>query len=147
MTGSNDLIGRLLQGMIDLILATDMSRHSALMSQWTAILDSGFDYTKEDHRNMVGEHFSPPQQSLYTPRAFWLERLNFSDVRLCSLAYTYKNYRVVFGIYTHARIGRKSICNNIFTNPVVTLLALKTWKFILHLNYPTLPFLFYLHSF
>ena len=58
MTGSSDLIGRLLQGMIDLILATDMSRHSALMNQWTAILDSGFDYGKEDHRNMVGEHFS-----------------------------------------------------------------------------------------
>ena len=42
-----------MQGMIDLILATDMTNHSALMSQWTAILEEGVDYTKDEHLKMV----------------------------------------------------------------------------------------------
>jgi high affinity cGMP-specific 3',5'-cyclic phosphodiesterase 9 len=50
---SSEDFKKIRKGMIDLILATDMSRHSALMNQWTAILDSGFDYGKEDHRNML----------------------------------------------------------------------------------------------
>ena len=39
--------------MIDLILATDMSRHTSLLGRWTAILDAGIDYTKEEHLTMV----------------------------------------------------------------------------------------------
>lgn len=40
--------------MIDLILATDMTSHSALMAKWTAILDAGLDYGNEEHLRMVG---------------------------------------------------------------------------------------------
>ena len=39
--------------MIDLILATDMTSHSALMAKWTAILDAGLDYGNEEHLRMV----------------------------------------------------------------------------------------------
>ncbi len=39
--------------MIELILATDMSRHKEYMEKFKAVLSDGFDWSNEDHRRMV----------------------------------------------------------------------------------------------
>lgn len=41
------------KGIIDLILATDMSRHNELMERWKKILDQGMDYKLESHIEML----------------------------------------------------------------------------------------------
>ena len=40
-------------GIIDLILSTDMSRHTEIMERFRGISAKGFDYNKDDHRRMV----------------------------------------------------------------------------------------------
>ena len=39
--------------MIELILATDMSRHTEIMEKFKSILTQGFDYNTDEHRKMV----------------------------------------------------------------------------------------------
>lgn len=39
--------------MIDLILATDMSRHTEIMEKFNSLLTQGFDYNSDEHRRMV----------------------------------------------------------------------------------------------
>ena len=41
------------QGIIELILATDMARHTEYMERFNQVLKKGFDYNNEEHRTLV----------------------------------------------------------------------------------------------
>ena len=42
-----------LQGIINLILATDMSRHSEIVGDFETVVAEGFDFDKANHRRQV----------------------------------------------------------------------------------------------
>lgn len=48
-TGNN----LLLQQMKELILATDMARHSEIIAQFNTFVDQGFNYADSDHLDLV----------------------------------------------------------------------------------------------
>ncbi|XP_070549425.1 high affinity cGMP-specific 3',5'-cyclic phosphodiesterase 9A-like isoform X3 [Ptychodera flava] len=48
-----DLFKRIRQGMIMLILATDMARHSEIVDSFKSKVENGFDFSNEDHLNSL----------------------------------------------------------------------------------------------
>lgn len=42
-----------MQGIIELILATDMARHTEFMDKYKQALSQGFDFECEEHRTIV----------------------------------------------------------------------------------------------
>ena len=47
------LISMLLQGIIELILATDMAKHGDIMKRYSECLNTGFDPENEEHVQLV----------------------------------------------------------------------------------------------
>ena len=41
------------QGIIELILSTDMAKHGEIMNKYSAVLNTGFDRENEEHVQLV----------------------------------------------------------------------------------------------